>query len=38
MLPADAKWVYRWTMPVADYEQRFTRAAKLTEGSLVKVI
>lgn len=38
MLPADALWVYRWTMPVADYEQRMTRVAKPVEGSLVKVI
>ncbi|HQZ98926.1 MAG TPA: L,D-transpeptidase family protein [Thermoflexales bacterium] len=38
MLPEHALWVYRWTMPVADYEQRFTRTAKYVEGSLVKVI
>ena len=38
MLPEHALWMYRWTMPVADYEQRSTRTAKYIEGSAVKVI
>jgi lipoprotein-anchoring transpeptidase ErfK/SrfK len=37
LLPEDAKWTYRWTMPATPYEQRWTRVAKRDEGSLVKV-
>jgi lipoprotein-anchoring transpeptidase ErfK/SrfK len=37
LLPEDAKWIYRWTMPATPYEQRWTRVAKRDEGSLVKV-
>jgi lipoprotein-anchoring transpeptidase ErfK/SrfK len=37
LLPEDAKWVYRWTMPATPYEQRWTRAAKRDEGTLVRV-
>jgi lipoprotein-anchoring transpeptidase ErfK/SrfK len=37
MLPEDARWVFRWTLPVAPYEQRWTRTAKRADGSLVKV-
>ncbi|MCL5997987.1 MAG: L,D-transpeptidase family protein [Chloroflexi bacterium] len=37
MLPEDARWVFRWTLPSTPYEQRWTRTAKRTDGSLVKV-
>lgn len=37
LLPEDAKWVYRWTMPATPYEQRWTRAAMRDEGTLVRV-
>lgn len=37
MLPEAAKWVFRWTMPPVPYENRWTRLAKRSEGSFVKV-
>ncbi len=37
MLPEDAKWVFRWTMPATPYNERYTRTAKPTGGTLVKV-
>jgi hypothetical protein len=37
MLPEDAKWVFRWTLPTAAYDLRLTRPAKRTDGTLVKV-
>jgi lipoprotein-anchoring transpeptidase ErfK/SrfK len=37
MLPEDAKWVFRWTLPTAAYDLRFTRPAKRADGTLVKV-
>ena len=36
LLPEDAKWVYRWSMPVADYNERWTHAQR-NAGTLVKV-
>ncbi|MCL5998647.1 MAG: L,D-transpeptidase family protein [Chloroflexi bacterium] len=37
MLPEDAKWVFRWTMPSSPYEERWTRTGAPSEGTLVKV-
>jgi hypothetical protein len=37
LLPEDAQWVYRWTLPTAAYEQRWTKTARRDEGSLVRV-
>jgi hypothetical protein len=37
MLPEDARWVFRWTLPAVPYDQRWTSTAKRTDGSLVKV-
>jgi uncharacterized protein YgiM (DUF1202 family) len=37
MLPEDAQWVYRWTSPVAPYEERWTRTESKGQGSLVRV-
>ena len=38
MLPEDAKWVFRWSMPVVPESVRgFTRTAKLDQGSPIKV-
>ena len=38
MLPEDAKWVFRWTMPNVDAATgTFTRIAKRNDGSFVKV-
>lgn len=37
MLPEDAKWVFRWTMPVPKYEDRRTVTARREDGSLVRV-
>ncbi|MCL5996068.1 MAG: L,D-transpeptidase family protein [Chloroflexi bacterium] len=36
MLPEDAQWVFRWTMPSALYEQRWTTFRR-TDGTLIKV-
>ncbi len=38
LLPEDAQWIYRWTLPTAAYERRWTRIARREEGSLVRVI
>ena len=37
MLPEDAKWVFRWTLPVSPYDQRWTRTSQRTDGTRVKV-
>jgi len=38
MLPEDAKWVFRWTMPSIDSANGgYTRVGKRTDGSFVKV-
>lgn len=37
LLPEDAQWVYRWTLPQAAYEERWTKTARRDEGSLVRV-
>ncbi len=38
MLPEDAKWVFRWTMPNVNAAQNgFSRAAKYTDGTLIHV-
>ncbi len=38
MLPEDAKWVFRWTMPNVDAAQNgFSRVVKYTGGTLVHV-
>ncbi len=37
MLPEDALWVYRWTLPAAPYAERFVKTVVRDEGSLVKV-
>ena len=37
MLPEDAKWVFRWTMPVVPYDEINVRTAKPDEGTLIKV-
>ena len=38
MLPEDAKWIFRWSMPVvSDTTRGFTRPTKRDEGSRVKV-
>jgi lipoprotein-anchoring transpeptidase ErfK/SrfK len=37
MLPEDAKWIFRWTLPTFPYSERTIRTAKATDGTLVKV-
>ncbi|MCS6773383.1 MAG: L,D-transpeptidase [Thermoflexales bacterium] len=37
LLPEDAQWIYRWTLPATPYEQRWTRAARREEGTVVRV-
>lgn len=38
MLPEDAKWVFRWTLPNVDAAQGgFSRVAKYTDGTLIRV-
>jgi lipoprotein-anchoring transpeptidase ErfK/SrfK len=37
LLPEDSKWIYRFSMPATPYEQRWTRSAKRSEGTLIKV-
>jgi lipoprotein-anchoring transpeptidase ErfK/SrfK len=37
LLPEDAQWVYRWTLPAAPYFERWTQTARKDEGSLVRV-
>jgi hypothetical protein len=37
MLPEDARWVFRWTLPTVPYDQRWTNTAKRTDGTLVRV-
>jgi lipoprotein-anchoring transpeptidase ErfK/SrfK len=38
MLPEDAKWVFRWTMPQVDAAQAgFSRVAQRTDGTLIRV-
>jgi lipoprotein-anchoring transpeptidase ErfK/SrfK len=37
LLPEDAQWVYRWTLPRAPYEERWTTTTRRDEGSLVRV-
>lgn len=37
LLPEDAQWVYRWTLPVAPYADRWTQTLRRDEGSLVRV-
>ncbi len=38
LLPEDAQWIYRWTLPTTPYSQRWTRITRREEGSLVQVI
>ena len=37
MYADDARWVFRWTMPVVPAYEKFVGIAKQTDGSLVKV-
>ncbi|MCL4505403.1 MAG: L,D-transpeptidase [Chloroflexi bacterium] len=37
MLPEDAKWVFRWTMPAMPYDERYVSTSKPGDGTLVKV-
>ena len=37
MLPEDAKWVYRWTLPAAEYDAPATFTEARDDGSLVRV-
>jgi hypothetical protein len=37
MLPEDAKWVFRWTMPAVPYDEINVRTTKPADGTLVKV-
>jgi lipoprotein-anchoring transpeptidase ErfK/SrfK len=37
MLPEDARWVYRWTLPNVPYDEWKLRTAKPADGTLVKV-
>jgi lipoprotein-anchoring transpeptidase ErfK/SrfK len=37
MLPEDAKWVFRWTMPAVPYDLLQVRTAARSDGTLVKV-
>jgi lipoprotein-anchoring transpeptidase ErfK/SrfK len=37
MLPEDAKWIFRWTLPLVSYDERQTWSGKPAEGTLVKV-
>lgn len=37
MLPEDAKWIFRWSMPLVPYDKLDLRATRPDEGTLVKV-
>lgn len=37
LLPEDAQWVYRWSLPVAPPDQRWTRLRDRKQGTLVRV-
>lgn len=38
MLPEDAKWIFRWTLPDPSFDERWTRLEKPNKGTLVNVI
>lgn len=37
LLPDDAKWIWRWTLPIADTDKRFTKLENWREGTTIKV-
>ena len=37
MLPEDAKWVFRWTLPAVSYDLLESHSKKASDGTLIKV-
>jgi hypothetical protein len=37
LLPQDAKWIFRWTLPTAKLDRRVTLVKNYTDGTLVRV-